>query len=221
MTDRIPTYRVDKITLMPGGTLRSMISQGVFPAGKKLGRDRWLDGSETAWVRIAGEQYSGNITLRQAAARAGQLLPFLVRIAAGEFKEDVFAVEAWKRNASGIQRTGVICHGARELGECVTSLARQRWINLKVLNLSAIVIETQLGFEMAAADDPSQAGSEIINRAPEDMKALVSPIVTEMLRRLAIEPSEEETLAKAEIEPWTLWRLSPHGAGLQAGARAS
>jgi hypothetical protein len=171
------------------GTYRSIISQYLRQIGKRHGRDRWVNYGETILLRAMTELTSGNLPLKAAAKRALGLFEFIAAVAYGKLggdDVDVFAVDAWGRVGGEMKRAGFVCEGQARLSECVQALAEKKWPNFRVINLTNLVAETNVGWVLETQGVEAGAHNILSKIAPDDheLQTQTLAVVDEMTRRL-------------------------------------
>jgi hypothetical protein len=213
MHNRIMLAQAAKLNGDAPGTYRSMVSQHLQHVGVRQGRDRWVNFPETTLLRIMTELNTGNLNLIRSAERAVQLLPYLGDIAAdrlGAGGREVFACHLWGQVDGEERVAGYICDGSDLLLRCIQSAVEKRWPNMRVLNLTRLVLETQVGWALATQGEYGKAlvMTTLNDNATPDERQAASAFVAEMERRLTGE-RRGETVAN---DYWKRWEEPPPAA---------
>lgn len=169
-------------------TYRAAISQYLPKVGKLIGGARHLTVGEVVALRTLTELNSSKINLRDAAVRVAGLLPFINDIASGKLgrKGGCYAVEMWGFSEGDYQRARYICDGEADLAACVAAAAEKHWPNMRIVNLSAILVETKFGWNIATLGQEEAANHlrEQLAGRPEEQQAWAWALFQELSSRL-------------------------------------
>jgi hypothetical protein len=189
MENTIMIGRAARLNGDSDGTYRSIISTDLRGFGKKHGRDRWVNYAETILLRAMTELTSGNLSLKAASKRALGLYGYIAAVAKGELGDDnidVFAVDAWGRVGGEMKRAGFVCEGRDRLNECIQALTEKKWPNFRVINLTNLVAETNVGWVLETQGVEAGARNILSKIAPDDheLQTQTLAVIDEMTRRL-------------------------------------
>jgi hypothetical protein len=208
MKNRITLIDAARLNGDAPGTYRALVSDTLGSIGEKIGRERMLDVAETVLLRTVTETTSGNLNLREAAARALGLFPFVRQVATSELGgngDRVFAVDCWGTVGGKNKRAGYICEGQPILAACIGKLVEAQWPNVKVMNLTAIVAETFVGWNIAV-NGPEMAEAIFRDTLPgkdPKLQAEAWSLFEEMCARL--ERSGDRRAAPPAANHWEKW----------------
>jgi hypothetical protein len=209
MVDEIPIGAAAMLNGDSAGTYRALISREMRSIGKRPGRERMVRFVDVMLLRVVTEITGGNLNLKQAAARALALAPYIRDVATGKLGSDdreVFAVEFCGRVGPEEKRTGFICDGPENLADCVRKMAVRGWPNMRMLNLNRMMRETKVGWIVATEGAEKAKALAGIGRDDSDLARmadeLVVGLIEEMQRRLKGSRRSEPPAANDDWRRW-------------------
>jgi hypothetical protein len=214
MSERISTTVASRLNGDSPGTYRAALSQYLTKMGAKEGSERKLSFEETVALRALTELSSAKLALKEASKRALDLMPYIRDITAGKLGVDangrpqfVFAIEMWGYAEGEYRRAGRIADGMEQLADCVKQAALGAWPNIKILNLTAIVAETNAGWDIAlyGSDEAAERLKARIAKKPPEQQQWAWSLFSELEKRLdpfgGRRPTPPSNVEWAEIAP--------------------
>jgi hypothetical protein len=214
MSGTIPIVTAAMLNGDSAGTYRSIISTHLRSVGQRPGRERMVGFAEVMLLRVVTEIGSGNLNLKQAAARALALAPYIRDVALGKIggnEREVFAVEFWGRVGREEKRAGFICDGPDDLADCIQKMAVQGWPNLRALNLNRMMRETRIGWLIATEGADKAKALAGVGQDNSDLGRMADEFIVGMIDEMDRRLKGRRRSETPANDDWKWWK-PPAGA---------
>jgi hypothetical protein len=196
MSGTIPIVTAAMLNGDSAGTYRSIISTHLRSVGQRPGRERMVGFAEVMLLRVVTEIGSGNLNLKQAAARALALAPYIRDVALGKIggnEREVFAVEFWGRVGREEKRAGF------------------SWPNLRALNLNRMMRETRIGWLIATEGADKAKALAGVGQDNSDLGRMADEFIVGMIDEMDRRLKGRRRSETPANDDWKWWK-PPAGA---------